>query len=92
VLFPLGSISGHRAVRCCLALVAGSSRRRGGRGCCVRRFDLALESAEEVELVGGTEREDVLPNGELELALLGGGQLLAEGVKLGKEEVVGDAG
>ncbi len=51
-----------------------------------------MKLAEELELVDGTEPEGLAPDGELELALAGGGQLVAEGVKLSDEEVVGDAG
>ena len=51
-----------------------------------------MEPADELKLVDGLELEGVAPDGDLELALLGGGELLAEDVEFGDEEVVGDAG
>jgi len=42
--------------------------------------------------VDGTELEGLAPDGELELALPGWGQLLEEGVELGDEEAIGDTG
>jgi hypothetical protein len=51
-----------------------------------------LELADELELVDGLELEGALPDGDLEVALAGGGQLPAEGAELGDKEIVGDAG
>ena len=57
-----------------------------------RGLERVLELVKELELVGRTEVEGVVPDGELELALAGEGQLVAEGVELGDKELVGDAG
>lgn len=57
---------------------SGRRRAGGGRSGGAGRLGAcgALEPAEELELVDGTELEGLAPEGELEVALPGGGQLV----------------